>query len=158
VIVRIRTRYDALSARERWLVSFAVVLAAIVMLVFGVILPLGRAQDAAHERHAAAVQASSRLLAQLAALDAPPPRRMAMAGPVAQVVAASADAAGFVLQSNQPRGTDAALIVVPTARPSAALAWLDTLAAQGIVLESLTMTPAPDGSVAVNATVRRAAP
>ena len=60
-----------------------------------------------------------------------------------------------MLQSNQPRGNDATLVVVPTARPPAALAWLDGLAAQGIVLEGLTMTPAPDGSVAVNATLRR---
>ena len=156
MIVRVRTWYNGLTARERWLVTFAAALAVAVIFIFGIVLPLGRAHDAAHERHRAAVEASSRLLAQLAALDAPAPRRTGLVGPVAQVVAASADASGFVLQSNQPRGNDAALLVVPTARPSAALAWLDSLAAQGIVLESLTMTPAADGSVAVNATVRRA--
>ena len=158
MILRTRAWYDGLTARERWLVTFAAALAAAVVFVFGIVFPLGRAHDAAHERHRVAVEASSRLLAQLAALEAPAPSRANLVGPVAQVVAASADAAGFVLQSNQPRGSDAALIVVPTARPSAALAWLDTLAAQGIVLESLTMTPAADGSVAVNATVRRTVP
>ena len=148
--------YSGLTPRERGLVTIALGLAAAVVLLFGIILPLGAAHDAAHVRHDAATQASARLLAQLAALEAPAPQRSTVAGPLAQIVAASADSAGFVLQSNQPRGNDATLVVVPTARPPAALAWLDGLAAQGIVLENLTMTPAADGSVAVNATLKRA--
>ncbi|MCA1661152.1 MAG: type II secretion system protein M [Novosphingobium sp.] len=152
---RVRTWYGGLTERERWLVAVAAGLAAAVILVFGIVLPLGRAHDAAHVRHAAAVEASSRLLAQLAALEAPAPQRSVLAGPVAQVVASSADNAGFVLQSNQPRGNDATLIVIPTARPSGVLAWIDSLAEQGVVLESLAMTPAADGSVSVNATLRR---
>ena len=158
MIVRMRTWYDGLTGRERGLVAIAAGLALVVIFVFGIVLPLGRAHDAAHLRHRQAVEASSLLLAQIAALEAPAPRRATLAGPVAQVVATSADSAGFVLQSNQARGAEAATIVVPTARPSAALAWLDTLAGQGIVLESLTMTPAADGSVSVNASLRRAAP
>ena len=155
MIGRAQLWYVGLTQRERGLVTIALGLAAAVVLVFGVALPLGAAHDAAHLRHSASTQASARLLAQLAALEAPAPQRSSLAGPLAQVVAASADTAGFVLQSNQPRGNDATLVVVPTARPPAALAWLDGLAAQGIVLEGLTMTPAADGSVAVNATLRR---
>jgi general secretion pathway protein M len=149
--------FGGLTTRERGLVTVAAGLALVVVLVFGLILPLGRAHDAAHVRHRQAIESSSRLLAQLAALEAPATRRATLVGPVSQMVAASADSAGFVLQSNQPRGAEATLIVVPTARPSAALAWLDTLAAQGIVLEGLTMTPAADGSVSVNASLRRVA-
>jgi len=148
--------YSGLTPRERGLVTIALGLAAAVVLMFGIILPLGAAHDAAHVRHDAATQASARLLAQLAALETPSPQRSTVAGPLAQIVAASADSAGFVLQSNQPRGNDATLVIIPTARPPAALAWLDGLAAQGIVLENLTMTPAADGSVAVNATLKRA--
>ena len=155
MIGRARLWFGELTQRERGLVTIALGLVASLLLVFGVIFPLGAAHDAAHIRHSAATQASARLLAQLAALEAPAPQRSTIAGPLAQVVAVSADSAGFVLQSNQPRGNDATLVVVPTARPPAALAWLDGLAAQGIVLENLTMTPAADGSVAVNATLRR---
>lgn len=158
MISTVQTWYAGLTARERTLVAIAAGLAAAIVLVFGIVLPLGRAHDAAHARHREAVEASSRLLAQLAALEAPASNRAALSGPVAQVVAASADSAGFVLQANQAQGAEAATIAVPTARPSAALAWLDSLAAQGIVLQSLTMTPAADGSVSVNASLRRAAP
>ena len=156
MMARARGWFVGLTQRERTLVSIALGLAAAIVLVFGVVLPLGAAHDAAHVRHSAATQASAQLLAQLAALETPAPARSSVAGPLAQIVAASADSAGFVLQSNQPRGNDATLVVVPTARPPAALAWLDSLATQGIVLENLTMTPAPDGTVAVNATLRRA--
>ena len=146
-----------LTPRERTLVAVAGGLAAAIVLVFGIVLPLGRAHDAAHIRHRAAIEASSRLLAQMAALEAPATTRATLAGPVSQIIATSADSAGFVLQSNQAQGADAATIAVPTARPSAALAWLDSLAAQGIVLQNLTMTPAADGSVSVNASLRRVA-
>ena len=145
------------TPRERTLVVVAGGLAAAIVLVFGIVLPLGRAHDAAHIRHRAAVEASSRLLAQVAALEATATTRPTLAGPVSQIIATSADSAGFVLQSNQAQGAEAATIAVPTARPSAALAWLDSLAAQGIVLENLTMTPAVDGSVSVNASLRRVA-
>ncbi len=155
-MARAQLWFTGLTQRERTLVSIALGLAAAIVLVFGIVLPLGAAHDAAHVRHSAATQSSARLLAQLAALEAPAPARSSVAGPLAQIVAASADSAGFVLQSNQQRGNDATLVVVPTARPPAALAWLDSLAAQGIVLENLTMTPAADGTVAVNATLRRA--
>ena len=157
MIGSVRTWFVGLTERERMLVVIAGGLAAAIILVFGIVLPLGRAHDAAHVRHRAAVEASSRLLAQLAALEAPATSRPTLAGPVSQVIAASADSAGFVLQSNQAQGAEAATIAVPTARPSAALAWLDSLAAQGIVLDTLTMTPAADGSVSVNASLRRAA-
>ena len=112
----VRTWSGGLTARERGLVAVATGLALAVVLVFGIVLPLGRAHDAAHVRHRQAVETSSRLLAQLAALEAPAPRRATLAGPVSQVVAASADSAGFVLQSNQARGAEAAVIAFPHPR------------------------------------------
>ena len=157
MIASVQTWFAGLTQRERTLVSVAGGLAAAIVLVFGIVLPLGRAHDAAHVRHREAVEASSRLLAQVAALEAPATTRLTLAGPVSQIIATSADSAGFVLQSNQPQGAEAATIAVPTARPSAALAWLDSLAAQGIVLQNLTMTPAADGTVSVNASLRRVA-
>lgn len=156
MIGQVRLWHAGLTQRERLLVNVAAGLALAVLVVFGLILPLARAHDEAHARHAAAVESSSRLLAQLELLKGPAAPRTAAAGPVAQIVASSADAAGLVLQSNQPRGNDATLIVVPTARPGAALSWIESLAGEGVVLDNLAITPAADGSVSVNATLRRA--
>jgi general secretion pathway protein M len=155
MIVRVRNWYTALTRREQVMVGSAGAIAALVVVVYGIVLPLGTALDDAALRHSAAVERSGRLLAQVEALKVPAPKAAAAAGPVDQQVAASAEAAGFVLQSNQPRGADVTVIVVPTARASAALGWLDSLAAQGVVVDTLTMTPAADGSVSVKATLRR---
>lgn len=148
--------YGGLTARERGLVSVAGGLVASIVLVYGIVLPVGTALDDAADRHRNATERAGRIEAQIAALKAAPAGKTALlAGPVEQIAGASAQEAGFVVQSNQRRGSDMAVILIPTARPSAALAWLDGLMAQGLAVEQLTMTPAPDGSVSVNVTLRR---
>lgn len=153
---RISAWYIGLTERERMLVSVAGGLMALIVLIYAIILPVGQALDDAAVRHRLATERAGRIAAQIDALKAAPRvKPAALAGPVEQVAGASAQAAGFVVQSSQRRGADAVVIVIPTARPSAALAWIDGLSAQGLAVEQLTMTPAPDGTVSVNVTVRR---
>jgi general secretion pathway protein M len=154
---RVSAWYIGLTQRERALVGVAGALAALVVVVYGIVLPLGGALDDAALRHREATERAGRITAGLEALKrAPVARAAALAGPVEQVAGASAQEAGFVVQSNQRRGSDVAVLVIPTARPSAALAWLDALASQGLAVEQLTMTPAPDGTVSINVTLRKA--
>lgn len=157
MIARVQAWYAALTARERTLVTIAGALTGVIVLVYGVVLPVGHVFDAADARHVAAVQRTERLMTALRLLDARPagPASRTGTGPVEQAVAASAEQAGFVLQSNQPRGSDTTAIVIASARPAAVFAWLDALAGTGVIVDTLTVTPAPDGSVAVNATLRR---
>lgn len=157
MIARVRAWYAALTARERVLVAIAAAFAGLIVLIYGVVLPVGHAFDAADARHVASVQRTERLTVALRLLDARPasPAARAGTGPVEQTVAAGAEQAGFVLQSNQPRGGDMTAIAIASARPGPLFAWLDALADTGVIVDTLTMTPAPDGSVAVNATLRR---
>lgn len=154
----LRDWFAGLSGRERWLVGVAGVLALLVIAVYGIVLPLGAAHDNAHARHREAVFASSRVLARLDSLDRAPEAAPTGSGPVSQAVAAAADVQGLVLQANTARGNDGAQISVATAAPGAALALLDSLSAEGIVAEQVTITPAADGSVALNASLRRIGP
>ncbi|MCY1669703.1 type II secretion system protein GspM [Novosphingobium sp. SL115] len=150
------TWFGGLTGREKALVGIACGITALVVLVYGIILPLGSALDEAATRHRIATERAGRIAAQVRILKtAPPAPKAALGGPVEQVAGASAQEAGFVVQSNQRRGSDMAALIIPTARPSAALAWLDGLATQGLAVEQLTMTPAPDGSVSINVTLRR---
>ncbi|MCX7285244.1 MAG: type II secretion system protein GspM [Novosphingobium sp.] len=152
---RVSTWFIGLTGRERWLVAMAAGLTALIVLVYGIILPLGNALDAAALRHREATVRAGRITAGIAALKrAPVAKAVALAGPVEQVAGASAQAAGFVVQSSQRQGSDAVVLTVPAARAAAALAWLDGLAGQGLAVEQVTMTPAPDGTVAVNVTLR----
>ncbi len=158
-MARVSVWYIGLTSRERWLVSVAGGFAALVLLVYGIILPVGAALDNAAVRHREATERAGRIAGQLAALKVAPPARVAaLAGPVEQVAGASAQEAGFVVQSNQRQGSDMAVIVIPTARPAAAMAWIDGLSGQGLAVEQLTITPAPDGTVSVSVTLRRVGP
>ncbi|MDE2562379.1 MAG: type II secretion system protein M [Sphingomonadales bacterium] len=157
MIARLSAWYLGLTLRERVLVSLAAALAALVLLVYGIVLPVGHGLDNAAERHDEVVQRSGHLMAALDQLAAPAPKASAAtSGPVDQLVAASAQAAGFVLQSNQAQGDDAALVSIIGAPPRAALGWLDDLGAEGLSIEALTVTPSPEGTVSLNATIRRA--
>lgn len=156
MIARVTTWFGGMTRRERTLVGSAGIITALVVLVYGIILPVGSAFDAAARRHAESAARSARLMAQVKLLESPAPAAARLAGPIDQAVAASAQEAGFVLQSNQSRGNDATAIIVPTARPTAALGWLDALTGKGIAIDNLTITPAADGSVSINATLRRA--
>ncbi|GGD69250.1 type II secretion system protein GspM [Croceicoccus mobilis] len=154
----VRDWFAGLTGRERWLVGIAGVLAAIVIGIYGIVLPLGALHDDAHVHHREAVEASGRVMARLEALADAPDAPVAGSGPVAQMVAAAADAQGLVLQANEARGNDATQISVPTSAPGAALALLDALGKQGINAEQVTITPSADGSVSLNATLTRATP
>lgn len=151
----VRDWYVALTRREQVLVGAAAAIAGTILLVFGLILPLGAAHDAAHVRHREAVLAAGNVMAGLDQLENLPPA--SGGGPVSQAVAQLAASEGLVLQSNEPRGNAGAVVIVPTAAPGSALAFLDLLQRQGIVAEQVTITPAADGSVSLNATLNRAA-
>ncbi len=155
---RVSAWFIGLTARERWLVGVAGGLTALVVLVYGIILPLGMALDEAAVRHREATMRAGRITAGLESLKRVPVAKGAvLSGPVDQIAGASAQAAGFVVQSSQRQGSDSVVLTIPTARATAALAWLDGLGTQGLAVEQLTMTPAPDGTVSVNVTLRRIA-
>lgn len=154
---RLNAWYIALTQRERVLVSIAGALAALVLLVYGLVLPLGHALDAATTRHRETTERSGRIVAGLEMLKRVPAARSArIAGPVDQAALASAQEAGFVVQSRELRGADMVVLAIASARPSAVLAWLDGVERKGLTVEQVTMTPAPDGSVSVNVTLRKA--
>lgn len=142
-----------LTLRERRMVDFAAALTALVVLVYGVVLPLGGAHDAARERHDDAVRRSAALVADLKALDAAPSAKAA--GPLDQRIAGSAQEAGLVVQSLQPRGADRVAVSIANAPASAALRWLDRMGGAGLGIGTLALRPGPDGTVALDVTLRR---
>lgn len=142
-----------LTLREGRMVDFAAALTMLIVLVYGVVLPLGAAYDAAQARHEDAVRRSVALVADLKALDAAPAAKAA--GPLDQRIAGSAQEAGLVVQSLQPRGADRVAVSIAGAPAASALRWLDRLGGAGLGIETLALRPAPDGTVALDVTLRR---
>jgi general secretion pathway protein M len=153
---RLHIWFAALTMRERTLVGLAAGLVAVLAVWFGVIAPLARTGDAAQARDVAAVADSDRLLATLHALDAAP-RRTPRAQPLDRAVSDTAAQAGIALQTVQPQA-DGVQVTLTGARGAALFGWIDTLAGSGVVVRQASVIPAPDGTLAVSLTLRRAGP
>ncbi|MFM2370320.1 MAG: hypothetical protein RIS85_42, partial [Pseudomonadota bacterium] len=67
------TWFGGLTGRERALVGIAGGITALVVLVYGIVLPLGGALDEAATRHRIATERAGRIAAQLQMLKATPP-------------------------------------------------------------------------------------
>lgn len=154
---RLKHWWAGLSARERWLVGIAAVLA------FGVLAwGLGRPAVAAfidlENRHRAAIEREGRVAAKIALIGTRPANTVAAnvdAGAIDQFLQQSASEIGLTLDRNEARGTRQAAIAVAAARAPVLTDWLASLEAQGFVIDQLTITPAADGTVGMTADLRK---
>lgn len=153
----IKTWWQELSARERVLVAIMGVLLAIVVIWLGIARPVEGALETARTRQAEALDRNVSVRAKVKALKALPPRSATSAtGPLDQAISQSAGEEGFTLERSQAQGEGRVDIAIASARPTALLAWIAKLDAQGIVVETLTVQPAPTaGTVSVRAVLKR---
>lgn len=152
MIARVKNWFAALSRREQILVGIFAVLLSIVILIYGIIQPLIGAYADARSDHAIAVEDSARLSAKIDLLQNGNAENAARpSGSLHQYLAASAAKKGFEIGRNDAMGNNAATITMPAAGPPAFFAWVNELEQQGIRLQTLTVNPAPNGAISVNA-------
>ncbi len=146
------------STRERWLLGVMFALLAIVILWFGVALPLDRAQRDARDRLVEATERNAAVRATVAQLKTLP-RASANAGsavPLDQFVGQSAGEAGLTLERAQAQGNDRMDIAIASVRPIALFSWLSGLEAQGVRVVTMNARPSPTaGSISVQAVLER---
>ena len=152
---RLKALWLARTPRERWLLAIMFALAALVLIWFLLLRPLGDMLSAARERHGLAVAGLSEARARAAAIAT---RERAggggVEGPVEPAVAAAASAAGFQLSALQAQGPGRVSLAIGAARPQALFGWVGALEAQGFVVESLSATSNPDRTLAAQIVLR----
>ncbi len=155
---RLGTYWAERSTREQWLLGVMFGLLAVVILWFGIAMPLDRAQRSARDtlNEATDRNAAVRIaVKQLKAL----PRSAAATGPVTpvdQFVGQSAGEAGLTLERAQAQGGDRIEIAIASVRPVALFSWLAALEAQGLRVVTVSARPSPTaGSVSVQAVLVR---
>ena len=156
MIVSIRAWFDALSKREQYLVGIAGALMALVLLIFGIILPSLAAIDAAEVAHDAAVERRGRIEATVANAA----RQKTAGSPVSGaaidlIVTQSAAEKGFDLIKSANTAPGQMTFRMDQARASALFAWLAELETQGIEARNITLRGGPGGSVTVDAQLRQ---
>lgn len=153
----LRTWWDGLSRRERWLVGAAAAL-ALAVLLWAAARPAVAAIADLDNRHRAAVEREGRVAAKVQLLAQRPARTVAGAVDTVAIdryLAQSAGEIGLTLDRNDARGDGQAAIAIATARAPVLIDWLASLEARGFVVDRLTITPAPDGTVGMTAELRK---
>lgn len=143
------------TARERYLILAATVLAA-VTLVWGSVVLLTLAAASARTAHDDAVLRLAITQARIATINRLQASNPAAAeGAVATRVQRALTEAGFDTATVVPQGSNAADVTIASARGGAALGSATALEQQGLVVASIAITDNGDGSVAVRMTVRK---
>lgn len=157
---RLRSWFGALSGREQIMVGAAGALAAAVIGIYAVTLPLLAAIDAKRAQYSAATERRGAIVAQVEAAAGANAGGGAgganmPTGSVQQIISQSATEAGFVLDRADGSGADKVDIVMAKAKPQALMVWLNDWEQRGLLTERLTIKAGNDGTIAVTATLAR---
>ena len=156
MIAALQTWFAGLSQREQRLVGVAGGLAAIVLLVFGIILPAMSSIDNAKTAHDDAVQRRGRIEATVAAATEQRASGTQVAGAAIDlIVTQSAAEQGFDIVKSGGAAPGQMTFRMDQARASALFAWLAELEAQGIDTRTITLRGSPSGSVTVDAQLQQ---
>lgn len=159
MIAAIRLWFAALTRREQWLVGVAGALTAIVLSIFGILLPISSAIDQTKLDHDDAVQRRGRIIATVDAaqkMEMGPPS--AATADIDLLITQNAAEKGFdlVKSANSPRGQIS--FRIDQARAPALLAWLTELEGQNVVVRSVALRSGANSTVSVDAQLQMRAP
>ncbi len=158
MMAALRIWFAKLSNREQWLVSIAGVLAALLLLIFGIILPSLSAIDQAEIAHDEAIQRRGRIAATVdAALAQKPSGRIVGGADINLIVTQGAAEKGFDLIKSANAAPGQMTFRMDQARAPALFTWLTELEAQGVAVRSVTLRGGTNGSLTVEAQLQQVA-
>lgn len=153
-----RNWLNALSERERRLVTLMLVIVGGMVLWLGVWRPIEAGIAGGWMRYGRAVDANASVRAKLRLLKKKLPQAGQSGVPMAQSVAQSASDAGLTLDRSAAQGEGRLAITIGSAKAGALLAWLSELEGRGILVDTISMAPGTTpGTVVVQAVLREAA-
>lgn len=155
---RMNASWNARSPREQWMLGVMFALLAVVILWFGLILPLDSAQRSARDGLRQATERNASIRGKVKLLRSLPkgPGATVSAVAIDQFVGQSAGEVGLTLDRAQAQGANRMEIAVASVRPVALFSWLAALEAQGVRVETMSARPSPTaGSVSVQAVLVR---
>jgi len=157
MIAVVRIWYARLSRRERLLVGSAGGLAALVLSLFGIIMPSLSAIDTTKLVHDEAVQRRGRVEATTDAAGMQMPSARALdSQDIELVVTQGAAEKGFDLIKSSNAVAGQVTFRIDQARAPALLAWLTELESQDVMVSSVALRGGANGAVSVDAKLQKA--
>ena len=159
MMAAIRLWFAALTRREQWLVGIAGALAAIVVSIFGILLPIVSAIEQAGIDHDEAVQRRGRIIATVDAAQKQETRpRSTATADIDLLITQSAAEKGFDLVKSANSAPGQISFKIAHARAPALLAWLTELEGQNVAVRSVALRPGANSTVTVDAQLQMSAP
>jgi general secretion pathway protein M len=161
MIEQLKTWFSGRSQREQNLLAVAAGLAAIVLLVFGLALPVYAAIGSAEKELDTAIQRRGAIEAVVTSAKSHPATgsnlggASSVGGSLEAAISASATAAGFELADGTAIGVDEYRFRLASTKAGALLAWITNLESQGIELSSINLKGGEGGFVSADVRVRR---
>ncbi len=156
MMANLREWWRERSERERMLLGVLGALLGATLLWLAVWRPLAGGQDNGWARLGEAVDRAAAIDTRLAQLRTAPRARGEGAGaPLAQRLTQGAAEAGLTLDRATAQGADGMAVTIASARSGALLGWLGRLEAGGVMVETISIAPAPTaGALSVQAVLR----
>ncbi len=159
MMAAIRLWFAALSRREQWLVGIAGALAAIVVSIFGILLPIVSAIEQAGIDHDEAAKRRGRIIATVDAAQKQETRpRSTATADIDLLITQSAAEKGFDLVKSANSAPGQISFRIAQARAPALLAWLTELENQNVTVRSVALRPGANSTVTVDAQLQMSAP
>jgi general secretion pathway protein M len=150
----LRTWFAGRSLRERRLLLVMAGLAAVTLLWATIILPVRNGLSSSRERYTDAVVRLGAAEAGLAQVKAIQRRRpQPLGAPLLDAIRQRGDAAGLAFSSLEVQGPGRVRAAIATAKAGALMGWIGAMEADGVLVDSLTVSGNGDGTVAAQMTL-----
>jgi type II secretory pathway component PulM len=158
MIAAIGIWFAALTRREQWLLGTAGVLTALVVAIFGILMPILSTIDQARLDHEEAVQRRGRIIASVDAAQQQTGQRSTATADIDMLITQSAAEKGFDLVKSGNGAPGQISFRIDQARAPALLSWLTELEGQNVAVRAVTLRPGANSTVTVDAQLQMSAP
>jgi type II secretory pathway component PulM len=158
MIAAIGIWFAALTRREQWLFGTAGVLTALVVAIFGILMPILSTIDQARLDHEEAVQRRGRIIASVDAAQQQTGPRSTATADIDMLITQSAAEKGFDLVKSGNGAPGQISFRIDQARAPALLSWLTELEGQNVAVRAVTLRPGANSTVTVDAQLQMSAP
>lgn len=158
MIAAIGVWFGALTRREQWLLGTAGALTALVVAIFGILMPILSTIDQARLDHEEAVQRRGRIIAAVDATQKPKEQRSTAMADIEMLITQNAAEKGFDLVKSGNSAAGQISFRIDQARAPALLSWLTELEGQNVAVRAVTLRPGANSTVTVDAQLQMSAP
>jgi general secretion pathway protein M len=158
MIAAIGIWFAALTRREQWLLGTAGALTALVVAIFGILMPILSTIDQARLDHEEAVQRRGRIIASVDAAQQQTGPRSTAPADIDMLITQSAAEKGFDLVKSGNGAPGQISFRIDQARAPALLSWLTELEGQNVAVRAVTLRPGANSTVTVDAQLQMSAP